>query len=93
MIFKFQLISKLFLNEFIHSLSKLFLLLRIIGLKEIDLAKSRKETSLNNLETAIIEIRDKLDQPDYTDAATETEIKSILDKCSEVTYICLNNIT
>lgn len=57
---------------------------KIIGLKEIDLAKSRKETSLNNLETAIIETREKLDQPDYADAATEMEIKSILDKCLEI---------
>lgn len=57
---------------------------RITGLKEIDLAKSRKETSLNNLETAIIETRDKLDQPDYSSSATEIEIKSILEKCTEV---------
>lgn len=52
------------------------------------MAKSRKETSLNNLETAIIETREKLDQPDYASAATDVEIKSILDKCSEV--ICIN---
>lgn len=62
----------------------MLLLFRITGLKEIDLAKSRKETSLNNLETAIIETREKLDQSDYASAATDIEIKSILDKCSEV---------
>lgn len=62
---------------------------RITGLKEIDLAKSRKETSLNNLETAIIETREKLDQSDYASAATDVETKSILDKCSEV--ICFKN--
>lgn len=60
---------------------------RIIGLKEIDLAKARKETSLNNLETAIIDIREKLGQSDYASVATDEESKSILDKCAEV--ICL----
>lgn len=60
---------------------------RITGLKEIDLAKSRKETSLNNLETAIIETREKLDQPDYASAATEVEFKTILEKCSEVLFL------
>jgi hypoxia up-regulated 1 len=57
---------------------------KIKGLKEIDLIKSRKETSLNNLETAIIETRDKLDQSDYASAATILESQSILDKCSEI---------
>ncbi|XP_001946466.2 hypoxia up-regulated protein 1 isoform X1 [Acyrthosiphon pisum] len=57
---------------------------KIAGLKEIDLAKSRKETSLNNLETAIIETREKLEQPDYSSSATEIETRSILDKCSEI---------
>jgi len=65
-------------------------LFRIIGLKEIDLIKSRKETSLNNLETAIIETRDKLDQSDYASAATILESQSILDKCSEV--ICISSM-
>lgn len=67
---------------------------RITELKEIDLAKSRKETSLNNLETAIIETREKLDQPDYAGAATDVETQTILDKCSEVNlyYIITNNI-
>lgn len=64
-----------------------YLLFRITTLKEIDLAKSRKETALNNLETAIIESRDKIDQPNYSSSATEIEIKSILDKCSEVILI------
>ncbi|KAL4123240.1 hypothetical protein QTP88_015449 [Uroleucon formosanum] len=57
---------------------------KITELKEIDLAKSRKETSLNNLETAIIETREKLEQPDYSSSATEIETQSILDKCSEI---------
>lgn len=57
---------------------------KITGLKEIDLAKARKETSLNNLETAIIETREKLEQPDYASVATDIESKSILDKCSEI---------
>ncbi|XP_060869458.1 hypoxia up-regulated protein 1 [Metopolophium dirhodum] len=57
---------------------------KITGLKEIDLAKSRKETSLNNLETAIIETREKLEQPDYSSSATDIETRSILDKCSEI---------
>lgn len=68
----------------------LLLLFRITELKKIDLAKSRKETSLNNLETAIIETREKLDQPDYASAATDIETQSILDKCSEVNYHCVN---
>ncbi|XP_026815433.1 hypoxia up-regulated protein 1 [Rhopalosiphum maidis] len=57
---------------------------KITELKEIDLAKSRKETSLNNLETAIIETREKLEQPDYASSATDIETQSILDKCSEI---------
>lgn len=61
-----------------------FFFFRVTNLKNIDLAKSRKETSLNNLETAIIETREKLDQLDYASAATDVEIKTILDKCSEV---------
>lgn len=67
----------------------MILLFRITELKKVDLAKSRKETSLNNLETAIIETREKLDQSDYASAATDTETQSILDKCSEVNYHCL----
>lgn len=70
------------------SLFELFLLFfRIAELKEIDLAKSRKETSLNTLETAIIETREKLEQPDYASSATDIETQSILDKCSEVIFI------
>jgi len=57
---------------------------KVTKLKEIDLAKSRKETSLNNLETAIIETREKLEQPDYASSATDIETQSILDKCSEI---------
>ncbi|XP_060836720.1 hypoxia up-regulated protein 1 isoform X2 [Rhopalosiphum padi] len=57
---------------------------KITELKEIDLAKSRKETSLNNLETAIIETREKLEQPDYASSATDIETQSILNKCSEI---------
>lgn len=74
------------------SLCHLLLLCRITELKEIDLAKSRKETALNNLETAIIETREKLDQSDYADSATDVETQSILEKCSEVLffYICIN---
>lgn len=69
------------------SLFELFLLFfRIAELKEIDLAKSRKETSLNTLETAIIETREKLEQPDYASSATDIETQSILDKCSEVIF-------
>jgi len=63
-----------------------FIFFRIAELKEIDLAKSRKETSLNNLETAIIETREKLEQSDYSSSATEIETRSILDKCSEVIF-------
>lgn len=70
------------------SLFELFLLFfRIAELKAIDLAKSRKETSLNTLETAIIETREKLEQPDYASSATDIETQSILDKCSEVIFI------
>jgi len=68
----------------ILSLFELLLFFRITELKQIDLAKSRKETSLNNLETAIIETRDKLEQSDYSSSATDIEVRSILDKCSEV---------
>lgn len=60
---------------------------RITELKEIDLAKSRKETALNNLESAIIETREKLEEPDYASSASDVETQSILDKCSEV--ICI----
>jgi len=75
----------------IVSLFELFLLFfRIAELKEIDLAKSRKETSLNTLETAIIETREKLEQPDYASSATDIETQSILDKCSEVIFISFN---
>ncbi|XP_050542490.1 hypoxia up-regulated protein 1 isoform X2 [Daktulosphaira vitifoliae] len=56
---------------------------KISQLKQKDLEKSRKETSLNNLETAIIETREKLEQPDYADSATSEEVQQILDKCSE----------
>lgn len=73
----------------IVSLFELLLFFRITALKEIDLAKSRKETSLNNLETAIIETREKLEQPDYSSSATEIETQSILDKCSEVIFITI----
>lgn len=67
-----------------------YYLFRITELKNIDLAKSRKETSLNNLETAIIETREKLEQPDYASSATEIETSSILDKCSEVIFFIIN---
>lgn len=60
------------------------MLFRISELREKDLTKSRKETALNNLETAIIEAREKLDQSDYASSATEVETQTILDKCSEV---------
>lgn len=60
---------------------------RITQLKQIDLAKSRKETALNNLESAIIETREKLEEPDYASAASDVEIQSILDKCSEVIFM------
>lgn len=56
------------------------------------MAKSRKENALNNLETAIIETREKLDLPEYANSATDIEIKSILDKCSEVFYIAFEII-
>jgi len=72
------------------SLFELFLLFfRIAELNEIDLAKSRKETSLNNLETAIIETREKIEHPDYASSATDIETRSILDKCSEVIFITI----
>lgn len=69
----------------------MLILFRITELKQIDLAKSRKETSLNNLETAIIETRERLEQPNYASSATELEAQSILDKCSEVIWICIFN--
>lgn len=92
MTYKIQLISMILLDKFnIVSLFELFLLFfRIAELKEIDLAKSRKETSLNTLETAIIETREKLEQPDYASSATDIETQSILDKCSEVIFISFN---
>lgn len=60
---------------------------RITELKQIDLEKSRKETSLNNLETAIIETRERLEQPNYASSATDLDTQLILDKCSEVFFI------
>ncbi|XP_050433030.1 hypoxia up-regulated protein 1 [Adelges cooleyi] len=57
---------------------------KVDQLKKKDLEKSRKETSLNNLETAIIEAREKLDQPEYANAATSEEAQTVYDKCSEI---------
>lgn len=60
------------------------MLFRMKKLKEKDIAQLHKEKSLDNLLTIVVETREKLNQPEYANAATDVEIQSILDICTEV---------
>lgn len=48
------------------------------------MAQLRKEKSLHNLITSVIEAHEKLEKPEFANIATELEIRSILNKCTEV---------
>lgn len=60
------------------------MLFRLKKLKEKDIAQLRKEKSLDNLLILVTETRERLNQPEYANAATDAETQSILDKCIEV---------
>jgi len=53
-------------------------------LNERDLAKAKRETALNDLESFVIDVRDKMYQETYEDSVTEEEKESISAKCSEI---------
>lgn len=66
------------------------ILFRIKKLKEKDLEQLRKEKSLHNLLTIVVDVREKLEQPEYANVATDVEKQSILNKCSEVHFYCVH---
>jgi len=57
---------------------------KIRALNERDAAKLRKETALNDLESFVIDVRDKMYQDIYEESITEEEKESIAAKCSEI---------
>lgn len=65
-------------NEFEGSLNK------IKALDKIDLAKRRRETALNALESFVIDAQVKLDEEEYASCATQEEVDSIRKACSEI---------
>ncbi|XP_060862869.1 hypoxia up-regulated protein 1-like isoform X1 [Metopolophium dirhodum] len=59
----------------------------IIKLKKLrlkDLSQLHKEKALHSLLTLIVEVREKLSQPEYTHSATDSETRSISEKLSEI---------
>lgn len=64
-------------------------LFRIKKLREKDLEQLRKEKSLHNLLTIIVDAQEKLYHPEYANVATDVEKQSILNKCSEVHSYCV----
>lgn len=57
---------------------------RLRRLDEYDFEKTKRETTLNNLETFIIDAQQKLESEEYKVAATPEEIENILNACSEI---------
>jgi len=62
----------------------MYTLYRLKKLRAKDLSQLHKEKALYNLLTVIVEVREKLSQPEYTNSATDEETKSIMEKLSEV---------
>ncbi|CAI6347805.1 unnamed protein product [Macrosiphum euphorbiae] len=59
----------------------------IIKLKKLrfkDLSQLHKEKALHSLLTLIVEVREKLSQPEYSHSATDAETRSILEKLTEI---------
>jgi len=69
----------------------LYTLFRLKKLRLKDLSRLHKEKTLHSLLTLIVEVREKLSQPEYTYSATDAEKKSILEKLSEVIFVSLVN--
>lgn len=57
---------------------------KLKALNDFDELKKRKETALNNLESFVIDVRDKLYQEIYEQSSTEEEREKIAAKCSEI---------
>jgi len=70
----------------------LYIFFRLKKLRAKELSQLHKEKELHNLLTLIVEVREKLSQPEYTNSATDAETRSILEKLSEVpTLVSLVN--
>lgn len=69
------------------------ILFRLKKLRAKDLSQLRKEKALHNLLTLIVEVREKLNQPEYTNSATDAETRSILEKLSEVSILLSLRLT
>lgn len=54
------------------------------ALEEIEKAKVRRETALNNLESFVIDTQEKLSRKEYSKCATNEELEAILKACSEI---------
>ncbi len=57
---------------------------KLKALNERDALKKKRETALNNLESFVIDVRDKMYQETWEDSVTEAEKEAIAAKCSEV---------
>lgn len=57
---------------------------KIQAIDEVDMAKKRRETALNALETFVIDAQVKLDEEEYASCATQEEVDTIRKTCSEV---------
>lgn len=56
------------------------------------MSQLHKEKALHSLLTLIVEVREKLSQPEYSHSATDAETRSILEKLTEVpTLVSLVN--
>lgn len=53
-------------------------------LNKIEYEMNRRASTLNNLESYVIDMQTKLSEDEYSEAATAEETKKILDACSEV---------
>lgn len=62
----------------------MYTLFRLKKLRAKDLSQLHKEKALNNLLTLIVEVREKLNQPEYANSATDAEKRTISEKLSEV---------
>jgi hypoxia up-regulated 1 len=75
---KFLTIGKLTKKQFEESLDKLG------KLDKTEKEFNRRATALNNLESFVIDVQNKLFEDDFVAAATEDEVKKIKESCSEV---------
>lgn len=64
---------------------------RLKNLKNINEAIAQTQESLHKLLQEIYNTRVKIDKPEYASALTDTEKKTVIDKCTEVSLYCVNN--